>query len=69
VTYTGRFFYKIVSINVIFIGKPIPIIPPGELLFPTIRIFANMCLEGNFGDNPSKPFAFDLKKCPALKFE
>jgi hypothetical protein len=25
-------------------------------------------LEANFGDNPAKPFSFDIAKCPRLVF-
>jgi hypothetical protein len=26
-------------------------------------------LEANFGDNPTKPFEYDIKKCPGMGLE
>jgi hypothetical protein len=30
---------------------------------------SNVCMEGNFGDNPDKPFKYDIKKCAGLVVE
>jgi hypothetical protein len=51
-----------------FAGKKIPISPVENCLFPTIKICGDICLEANFGDDPTKPFIFDILKCPELNF-
>jgi hypothetical protein len=49
-------------------GKPIPIKPVIHGLYPTVTIGKNTSLEANFGDDPAKPFSFDITKCPRLVF-
>jgi hypothetical protein len=49
-------------------GKPIPISPSVHRLYPTVTMGKYMSLEANFGDNPAKPFSFDIAKCPNLIF-
>jgi hypothetical protein len=51
-----------------FLGKQIPISPTSNHLIPTIRA-KQIAVEVNFGDNPAKPFKFDLKKCHGLVFQ
>jgi hypothetical protein len=46
-------------------GKQVPIAPSVDRLFPTVRK-VKVPLEANFGDNPAKPFKFDIDKCPGL---
>jgi hypothetical protein len=31
-------------------------------------MWEDMSLEANFGDDPDKPFSFDIEKCPQLGF-
>jgi hypothetical protein len=49
-------------------GKQIQINPSADCLYPlvTMRDFADMTLETNFGDDPAKPFKYDIEKCPGL---
>jgi hypothetical protein len=51
-----------------FTGQQIPIDPSGNRLFPTVCM-TKVKLKANFGDNPAKPFKYDIKKCPGLVFE
>jgi hypothetical protein len=37
-----------------------------DRLFPTILISMYVSLEANFGDDPAKPFAYEIKKCPVM---
>jgi hypothetical protein len=30
---------------------------------------AHVSMKANFGDNPDKPFHYDIHKCPGLVFE
>jgi hypothetical protein len=50
-----------------FIGRKFPIAPTVDHLFPTVQLFL-LKLNTNFGDDPAKPFSYDIKKCPGLKF-
>jgi hypothetical protein len=36
-----------------------------DRLFPTVRKLY-VPLEANFGDDPAKPFKYDIDKCPGL---
>jgi hypothetical protein len=47
-------------------GKPTPISSSVHRLYPTVTIEEDTSLEANFGDNPAKPFCFDIAKCPQL---
>jgi hypothetical protein len=38
-------------------------------LVPTVALWDEMSVEANFGDNPAKPFEYDIKKCPGMGFE
>jgi hypothetical protein len=52
-----------------FAGKPIPISPSVDLLYPTVWI-SWASVEANFGNNlAGKPFKFDYNKCPGLDME
>jgi hypothetical protein len=51
-----------------FSGKQIPISSPSDYLTPTIRV-KKINVEVNFGDNPAKPFKFDINKCQGLVFQ
>jgi hypothetical protein len=44
-----------------FIGRQIPISPSVDRLFPAIEMFDVLSLEANFGDDPAKPFKFDVE--------
>jgi hypothetical protein len=46
-----------------FTGKPIPICPTVDTLFPTVSMDGNISIEANFGDDSAKPFKYDIKKC------
>jgi hypothetical protein len=48
------------------IGKPILISPSVHRLYPTVTTWKYTSLEANFGDDPAKPFSFDIAKCPAF---
>jgi hypothetical protein len=50
-----------------FAGRKIPITPTVDRLFPTVKMFENMSLEANFGDDPVTPFEYDIKNCPGLE--
>jgi hypothetical protein len=50
------------------IGKPIPINPSVRRLYPTVTVWKDTSLESNFGDDPTKPFRYDIAKCPRLAF-
>jgi hypothetical protein len=53
----------------IFTGKPIPISPSVDCLFPTVWLLSSS-VEANFGDNlAKKPFKFDYNKCPGLNLQ
>jgi hypothetical protein len=50
-----------------FAGKKIQIRPTVDRLFPTVTMWDyEPFLEANFGDNPAKPFEYDIKNCPGL---
>jgi hypothetical protein len=38
------------------------------MLQPWFSSYTHFSLEANFGDNPAKPFSFDIAKCPQLVF-
>jgi hypothetical protein len=41
-----------------------------DYLFPTVTLWDEMSsIEANFGDNPAKPFAYDIQKCPGMGLE
>jgi hypothetical protein len=44
-------------------GKPIPINPLGERLFPTVSMWRHISVEANFG---AKPFKYDIQNCPGF---
>jgi hypothetical protein len=48
-----------------FSGRQFPIDPKVDHLIPTV-VWDDMSLEANFGNNPSKPFEYDIKKCPEM---
>jgi hypothetical protein len=39
-----------------------------ECVYPIVSMgkYADMSLETNFGDDPVKPFKYDIEKCPGL---
>jgi hypothetical protein len=51
-----------------FPGKQIQIKPLTDFVYPMVlmRDFADMTLKTNFGDDPDKPFKYDIEKCPGL---
>jgi hypothetical protein len=49
----------------LILGKQIPISPSVAFLYPTIRMW-EFYSEANFGDDPAKPFEYDVKNCPGL---
>jgi hypothetical protein len=52
-----------------FTGKQIKIIHPGvNCLYPTATLWENESLEANFGDDPEKPFKYDIEKFAGLIF-
>jgi hypothetical protein len=51
----------------VFLGKPIPIGPTVDRLFPTVRM-ANLSVEANFGDDLAKPFKYKID-CSGLVLE
>jgi hypothetical protein len=54
-----------------FTGKQIPINTTANTLYPTVSMygFGYGSVVANFGDNPAKPFSYDIKKCPGIVFE
>jgi hypothetical protein len=50
-------------------GHQFPINPTVDYLIPTVTLLDDMSLEANFGDNPAKPFEYDIKKCPGMGLE
>jgi hypothetical protein len=52
-----------------FTGKPIPINSTMDHLFPTLSILGIASVEANFGDDMTKPFRYDIDKCPGLNLE
>jgi hypothetical protein len=51
--------------NTQFTGKQIPISPSVNCLYPTAQLW-DFSSEANFGDDKSKPFKYDIDKCPGL---
>jgi hypothetical protein len=51
-----------------FTGKPIPITPSVDRLYPTVRMVCS-ALTANFGYDLAKPFKFDIEKCAELELE
>jgi hypothetical protein len=49
-------------------GKQIQINPLADCLYPMVKMndYADMTLETNFGDDPAKPFKYDIEKCLGL---
>jgi hypothetical protein len=39
-----------------------------DQLYPTVSI-CEMSVKANFGDDPAKPFKYDIEKCPGMVFE
>jgi hypothetical protein len=52
-----------------FSGRQFPIDPTVDHLLPTVSLWGDMSVEANFGDNPAKPFEYDIKKCPGMELE
>jgi hypothetical protein len=53
-----------------FTGEQIPITPSSRKSpIPNSLHNKSYKLKANFGDNPAKPFKYDIKKCPRLMFE
>jgi hypothetical protein len=50
-----------------FAGRKIPISPAVDRLFPAVTMTPGVSIEANFGDNPAKPFEYDIKNCPGLE--
>jgi hypothetical protein len=50
-----------------YADRKIPISPEVDELFPTVTTLSiDSSLEANFGDDPAKPFEYDIKNCPGL---
>jgi hypothetical protein len=54
------------SNKLIFAGRKIPISPTVDRLFPAVTIRPDESFEANFGDDPAKPFEYDIYNCPGL---
>jgi hypothetical protein len=52
-----------------FSGRQIPIDPTVDRFFPTITLWNGLSVEANFGDNPAKPFEYDILKCSGMGLE
>jgi hypothetical protein len=50
-----------------FAGKQMPISPSVDFLYPTLEM-RYVSLEVNFGNNPDKPFAYNIEKCPRMGY-
>jgi hypothetical protein len=46
-----------------------PINSTANLLYPTVSMSGYGSVLANFGDDPAKPFSYDIKKCPGMVFE
>jgi hypothetical protein len=51
-----------------FAGKKMPISPSLAFLYPTIEI-SHVSVEANFGNDPAKPFAYSIEKCPGMGYD
>jgi hypothetical protein len=53
-----------------FVGKQMLISPSVDCLYlyPTLEM-CNISLEANFGNDPEKPFAYDVTKCPGMSYD
>jgi hypothetical protein len=38
-----------------------------DRLFPAVKMMPVKSLEANFGDDPAKPFEYDIHTCPGLE--
>jgi hypothetical protein len=57
------------SIIVFLTDGKIPISPSGDRLFPTISVWNSawdFSLDANFGEDPAKPFEYDIKNCSGM---
>jgi hypothetical protein len=53
-----------------FAGWKIPISPTVDRLFPSVTMLWKVSLlEANFGDDPAKPFQYDINTCPGLELD
>jgi hypothetical protein len=61
-------YYLLRSPNKNYSDRQFPIEPTVDHLVPTVTMW-DMSMEANFGDNPAKPFEYDIKKCPGMGLE
>jgi hypothetical protein len=45
-----------------------PISPAVDCLYPTIQM-CRVSVEANFGNDPAKPFAYNIEKCPGMGYD
>jgi hypothetical protein len=50
-----------------FAGRKILINPTVDRLFPAVTMWEDETFEANFGNDPAKPFKYDIHNCPGLK--
>jgi hypothetical protein len=53
---------EVISFPIIFcsfLGKQMPISPSADCLYPTLEM-RNVSLKANFGNDPAKPFAYNI---------
>jgi hypothetical protein len=56
--------------NIFFQGKQFPVPKPAvDRLYPTITMWSSLSLEANFGEDPAKPFQYNIDTCPGLVFD
>jgi hypothetical protein len=52
-----------------FSDRQIQINPTVDHLVPTVALRDGVSVEANFGENPAKPFEYDIEKCPGMGLE
>jgi hypothetical protein len=51
-----------------FAGKQMPISPSMDCLYATLEL-CHASMEANFGNDPAKPFAYNIEECPGMGFD
>jgi hypothetical protein len=57
-----------IGINSEFTGRPFPISPTVDHLFPTVQVYI-VNFDINFGYDPAIPFKYNTKRCSGLSYE
>jgi hypothetical protein len=66
--YTNRTITLMTPNKSKFAGRKVPISPMVERLFPAFTMMPYVSsIEANFGDDPAKPFEYDIQNCPGLE--